>query len=439
MIFVVIILYKFYYKCKVNNFHFFANLRKIKMDSIEDSHQNRIVELVHDEEKLVTSALIANDLKISLSEATTLLKQFFEDSSKLKLGELHSTYLLCGSLKDNKGSVIYLVKDEDLQEKRDLFKNISSEVIYSVQKAKQIDYNMIALTNTCNDNFAGCLVSKNCVKRNVKVKTLPPPPSTNIKEKGSFFKKVGSQPKPATEVNLKESGKEPSQSSQKQSKVSSVKPKQNGGIASFFAKAPTKSEKDIKAKSDEKKNEDETKAGAAAFIKKSSEENTESNEKMDVDIEVEKPVAQKVQNQSNKKRKKSNKNDLPSKKRKRIQEICDSDSGSDIFEDDERENIIDGSDEEPVEIPVTKATPVPKNKKRRAVDKTYVDEEVTSVEYIYESASEDEKEIPKKEFQQKPKVLSEKPELEKTTTTKGKNKKPISGKQPTLMSFFKKC
>ncbi|KYB28926.1 hypothetical protein TcasGA2_TC032354 [Tribolium castaneum] len=411
------------------------------MGSTENSNQKRIIELVHDEEKIVTTALVANELKISLSEATRHLNQFIEDSPKLKLGELHCTYLLCGALKDKQGSVIYLVRDEDLQEKKDLFENISSEVVYSVQKARQIDYNMIALTDSSYDNFAGCLTSKNCVKRNVKEKTLPPLPPTTVKEKGSFFKKVDSQPKPVTQATAKESVKEP-QSSQKQSKITSVKPKQNGGIASFFAKAPPKSEKeDVKPKSEEKKNEvEETKVTTCK-----STEDSQKIEEMDVDIEEVKPFEQKVQKQSTKKRKKSSKSDLPNKKRKRIQQICDSDSGSDIFEDEDREeDIIEKSDEEPVEIPVAKPTPAPKNKKRKAVDKTYVDEEgfiVTNVEYIYESASEDEKEVPKQESQQNSKVLSEKknnkPELEKPAT-KGKNKKPVSGKQPTLMSFFKK-
>lgn len=67
---------------------------------------------------------------------------------------------------------------------------------------------------------------------------------------------------------------------------------------------------------------------------------------------------------------------------------------------------------------------------------------VTATEYIYESASEDEKEVVKNGSEKKPQVLTEKknnkPEPEKTTTTKGKNKKPVGGKQPTLMSFFKK-
>lgn len=97
--------------------------------------------------------MIANDLKISLKDANNLLTQFIKDYPKLKLGEIYSTYLLCGTLKDNKGAAINLVKGQDLEQKRALFDNVSSEVIYSVQKAKQIDYNLIALTDSTIDNL----------------------------------------------------------------------------------------------------------------------------------------------------------------------------------------------------------------------------------------------------------------------------------------------
>lgn len=185
-------------------------------------------------------------------------------------------------------------------------------------------------------------MSKNCIKRNIKAKTLPPLP-TSVKEKPSFFKKIDPQPKAASEEKKETS----LPSSQKQNKPSvSTKPKQNGGIASFFAKVPPKSEsKSVQnTKETETKNNDKPEPKTAKHTeeeiedtsneienaKEKSEEfpkESQNCQEMDVDVQEEKPTKKESQSNNNKKRKKKSKNNLPNKKRKRIQEMCDSDSG----------------------------------------------------------------------------------------------------------------
>jgi hypothetical protein len=112
-----------------------------------------------------------------------------KDYGKLKQDELSVTYLLCGILKDDKGVAVYLVKDDDIHKKKCFFDTISAELIYSIQRGKQIDFNMIALRDsTCETNL-GCIVSKNSIKRVIKKKNPAIESTANVKENGSFFNK----------------------------------------------------------------------------------------------------------------------------------------------------------------------------------------------------------------------------------------------------------
>lgn len=76
-----------------------------------------------------------------------MLKKYIEDQRKIKPNELAITYVLTGTLKDSKGEAVVMVKEPDLQAKRDLFVTLASEVIFSVQKSKNIDFNVIALVD----------------------------------------------------------------------------------------------------------------------------------------------------------------------------------------------------------------------------------------------------------------------------------------------------
>jgi DNA polymerase delta subunit 3 len=419
------------------------------MDSAtQDLLHQRIDELVYDEEKIVTCASLATELNISFSEAKNILTTYLKDYGKLKQDELSVTYLLCGILKDDKGVAVYLVKDDDIHKKKCFFDTISAELIYSIQRGKQIDFNMIALRDsTCETNL-GCIVSKNSIKRVIKKKNPAIESTANVKENGSFFNKHQQ-----TLANAKSGTLSQDQSKEQTASQKCTKSKQSGGIASFFSKAPVN--KSVKLKSQDKVKTENTvnnvqtpaQNDSCVLFKQKLEIENLCNEKMDTESTDQQLTKEESVTQTNKKkRKKARKNGAPNKKRKRIQDICDSDS-SDIF-DDEPEDIIDKSDEECAHVPVIVDEPLPKNKKRKAVDKTYVDEEgfiVTATEYIYEDASEDEKDASVK-LEEKPTVLLEKknakissPAETKPSVNKRKlNKKPATGKQATLMSFFKK-
>ncbi|XP_068896283.1 DNA polymerase delta subunit 3-like [Tenebrio molitor] len=418
------------------------------MDSAtQDLLYQRIDELVYDEEKIVTCASLASELNISFSETKNILTTYLKDYGKLKQDELSVTYLLCGILKDDKGVAVYLVKDDDIHKKKCFFDTISAELIYSIQRGKQIDFNMIALRDsTCETNL-GCIVSKNSIKRVIKKKNPAIESTANVKENGSFFNKHQQ-----TLANAKSGTSSQDQSKEQTASQKCTKSKQSGGIASFFSKAPVnksvKLQSQDKVKTENAVNNVQTPAqNDSCVYKQKLEIENLCNEKMDTESTDQQLTKEESVTQTNKKkRKKERKNGAPNKKRKRIQDICDSDS-SDIF-DDEPEDIIDKSDEECAHVPVIVDEPLPKNKKRKAVDKTYVDEEgfiVTATEYIYEDASEDEKDASVK-LEEKPTVLLEKknakissPAETKPSVNKRKlNKKPAIGKQATLMSFFKK-
>lgn len=103
-------------------------------------------------------------------------------------------------------------------------------------------------------------------------------------------------------------------------------------------------------------------------------------ENIDVEMKEEEPIVEPTKSthnaKSTKKRSRTDNDAMPNKKRKRIVQRCDSDS-DDMFENDEKndpEDIIESDNEsKPQNIPV-KSLEV-KNKRRKAVDRTYEDEE----------------------------------------------------------------
>ncbi|KAJ3661828.1 hypothetical protein Zmor_006210 [Zophobas morio] len=412
-----------------------------------DSQYQRLKELIYDEDKIVTTTSLAKELEVPKSDAQYLLDAFVRDTNKTNSEDLYLTFLICGKLLNNKGVGIYLAEQNKLNDKRSLFDNISGEIVYSVQKGQHIDLNVIASTNSVSENGSGPpLISKNCIKRTVRSRKLPPVQATDTAKNAAICIKNSKDTSTGKSQNtLQQNGKDCSQSSQKQNK-----PKQ-GGIVSFFAKAASKPLQNSVTLTNENKTSLKQKIEVFAehTAKDNNQENNENKQittEKKMDIENQDKDTKVINDQStSKKRKKDNKNKGPNKKRKRIQEVCDSDS-SDIFDNDENEDIIEMSEDEPAPTPIPIPVAVPKNKRRKAVDKTYVDDEgfyVTTTEYIYETAPEDEE----KDFsRQKPvDIIQSQKKTENTaletkpTGHKGKvAKKQTNVKQRTLMSFFKK-
>lgn len=173
--------------------------------------------------------------------------------------------------------------------------------------------------------------------------------------------------------------------------------------------------------------------------------------KMDVeDNEIENENKQSVKNKSKlvKKHTSDIKKDLKvDKKRKRLLHISDSESDNeknDPFSNENKE-VYESEDEIPPtpdnRIKITSGIVNPK-KRRKIVDKTYVDDEgyiLMHKEEVYESCSENEEEIHKKEnVNNKIHIKTEISPKEKKIKNKKKNLSPQKGKQPTMMTFFKK-
>lgn len=91
----------------------------------------------------ITNTCLSSILSIPVSEADILLKQYFTDM-KNHVKTINASYILIGVLTGGNKLSIVLSKDQELPEKRKLFKSISCEEIYSIQKHK--DFNVNALT-----------------------------------------------------------------------------------------------------------------------------------------------------------------------------------------------------------------------------------------------------------------------------------------------------
>lgn len=78
------------------------------------------------------------------------MSKYFEDNKKLNPDKVTATYILTGTLKNDQKTMVCLVKDCDIKSKKGEFKEISSEILYSVQKSKNIDFNVLALVDWPN-------------------------------------------------------------------------------------------------------------------------------------------------------------------------------------------------------------------------------------------------------------------------------------------------
>ncbi|KAJ8958171.1 hypothetical protein NQ318_006110 [Aromia moschata] len=356
------------------------------MDSAtEDLYFQKLQEFVQDEDKIVTVASFAADRGISIQNSRKLITKYAEDQRKLKSDELAVTYVLTGVLKDTGARGVFMVKEEDLERKQELFENELYKLIYSIQKCRHINFNIIALVDMLDATkirekaLEGSVVSKNCVKRILKVKKSTPPPPPTVKGKSSFF-----EPKPGTSIGPVKS---PEKKRQEPSK-NDHKTNGSASITGMFKAAAAKSNQQnsqrdsssngvaAKSKSGMDSGIKSEKLSAASSDLKDNVRDDEIVEIMDDEV-TDTRKEEKVSSKPDKKKRRRDKSqDVPSKRRKRIVERNDSDS-DDMFERDDNEDIVERSDDEPDRIPspVNEKKLPPKNKRRKAVEKTYTDEE----------------------------------------------------------------
>ncbi|XP_030746028.1 uncharacterized protein LOC115874869 isoform X1 [Sitophilus oryzae] len=456
---------------------------------MEETYE-KLEELIKDDDKIVTVPSFAWETNTPENEAREIIEKFIAVHDEEE--QIQVTYVLVGTKKGEHGTSVVLVRKKDLHDVAKLFEDGVQKVVFSIQKAKSVDWNVLALAEPsaelCSDPIKGSVIGKNCIKRVLKKKLLAPLPTGTIKGKGSIFaKQPNKEIKSEEKVEVKKEttsnennknktnqqgsisnmfGKatENKKSEEKDEKplkkltTNSSQPKKNS-IMNMFGKIPPN-----KVKEPKKEIENEEKQPIKSETKSDIfDSDTEEEIMKDLEMIEEQPVnkknvpnkkesnskcSQKEVSKNNPKKRRAKNSGEGEKKRRRI--IVENDSDSDIFDSDKSDiDLVEKSDEEPVVVkPVEKP---PKNKKRKTVERTYQDEEgflVTQTEYVYVSASEEESEPIKKPIE-----VSTKPKLEKKQSSNSENdvspkkgakkgkknnlKKTPSGNQTSLMNFFK--
>lgn len=83
-------------------------------------------------------------LNVAVQDASKLLKTFAEDQKKTSTN-VSCKFILSGVLNDGNLGV-KLVREDQVEKEKQSFKSVSSEVLYSVEKTKDIDnYNFVSV------------------------------------------------------------------------------------------------------------------------------------------------------------------------------------------------------------------------------------------------------------------------------------------------------
>ncbi|XP_069698207.1 DNA polymerase delta subunit 3-like [Periplaneta americana] len=108
-------------------------------DETLNMYLQNIEEYVMVKDKVVTYKWLSKTLDIHINTAKQLL---FEFKSRLK-EEVNVTYLIGGILHNKKGCKILIVNENDVAKLKTQFKILTSEHVYSVQRANTLDVNVL--------------------------------------------------------------------------------------------------------------------------------------------------------------------------------------------------------------------------------------------------------------------------------------------------------
>ncbi|XP_050349458.1 DNA polymerase delta subunit 3-like [Nymphalis io] len=438
------------------------------MDSEEslETNLNSVKDMILDEEKIVSYVSLSKDLCIHINNSKRLLHLFVrkipEQCPNIKL---NVNYIVSGITDDRKARTT-VCTEADLKILKTSFKTVFYEHVYSVSKGSpRTDHAAYVILNKFDDlNLCeGLIKNSKCIKMTsdevgglksnaVSIGDIESAPQKKIKtESKNLVKNSQSDDKIASSVseNLKSKVK-----SEVVSPTDNIKNKQNckinghktqKGIAGFFNKSNTNlNKKPIK----------EPEHALKTVIVKENIQVEDQKLKMEIDDdhhkdETERSVKEEpVSEKKNKVLTQIKKSTANGKKRKRVLHVSDSDSDEETNPVAVKEEIKSESDDEIPATPsansikITSGIVNPK-KRRKVVDKTYIDEDGymnTVKEEIYESYSEneDDKNVKQnlKEVKVEKKELS--PKEKKNGVTKKKISPPQKGKQATLAQFFKK-
>ncbi|XP_022197557.2 DNA polymerase delta subunit 3 isoform X2 [Nilaparvata lugens] len=385
-----------------------------------------------EEDKIVTYKWLSIKLKIHVNTSKKLLYSYANTHDKENLG---ICYLIAGEMEDGSCHVM-ICRKKDLSKTKALFKNVTSQHVYSVQK-RDTDADLNVILNSPVKRIEECIedfkrltsieYSESVVRDNTDLQKL------KMKALLASKEAVPSISKPAASDDKKqiktEKENHPSNNTSKETKKENVSGKKGGLAAMFAAQKEVKTEvkkpapQQSKPKgglsmflNSEKKND----VAKSSKIKqdlspKKDKPSEESSQTMEVDLtsdeekeskkaDSKKDTKNKTKTTQSKRKRKEKSEDKQKKKRKRIMTVSDSESND---EDNEEEERLDDSplrEPTPPPPPISddevEAEPIAgkKAKKKKLVESTFMDDEgflVTKKEYKMVSDSDDEVETEK--------------------------------------------
>ena len=349
-------------------------------------------EYVIDEDKIITYKWLSKNFKLHVNTAKQLLYSFASEQKD----KVYSTYLIGGLLKDGEGGSVQIVREEHINKVKREFKLVTSEHVYSVQKAKTLqDLNILYTVDVdqreekdlkqlssikCDHPVLRPLEEVEVLKRktqsaaidaNEKKWPAAKKPTDSSADKDTRNKKQAEEAENSKTISLPNG-----------ENIGNKKEQKKGGIAAMFAaqsSRPKKENNDVESKVSDTKKPKAEKGISAFFNQKADKPVTPSSPKKEskvspksryqnspkkvevnsgtktnINVEVnskqekefnKKNIASKSKKSNEKKgderkRKKAKVDDLqPTKKRKRIVVISDSeDSDDDIFGKEEEED-----------------------------------------------------------------------------------------------------
>ncbi|PNF25578.1 hypothetical protein B7P43_G03826 [Cryptotermes secundus] len=447
-----------------------------------------IEEYVMDEDKIVTYKWLSKNLDIHVNTAKQLLYTFATEQKD----DVHLTYLVGGVLCDGTGCKIQIVRQEDLEKAKAEFKALTSEHVYSVQKARTlpdlgalyaVDVHMRD-ENEDDKRLSAITCSHSVLRQQEEIERLrqkaraatsavdgkqwPTGPSVNKRAKALNNKEVAtgdaSKVESGSKKELKNSVipamfaaqtcKNMKDEKPKAAETLTAKPKASNGSSVFFSK---QTEKPVKPKVSVSKDSasglsSKDSEGNKEEVKRASKSHQEKQEDSQSKIKLSKNVKCNITKQTEKKggKGKSINMDtnelLPAKKRKRILVISDSEdsSGDDILDRDDAE----ASDSSPLPevspqlhesntddvIPPTPEAELKKGRKRvrKMKDKTFMEEDgymLTCKEYVIESCTDSEEEQTNENEKKQPEENCEPVKSDTPKSPKAVSKEPPAKKK----------
>ncbi|KAH0535855.1 DNA polymerase delta subunit 3-like [Cotesia glomerata] len=439
---------------------------------------------INDEDKLVTYKWLSKKLEIHVNVAKQVLEEYWNKNKSSD--ELVATIMIIGYTKDG-GMRVEVIKESDFVAAADKYDRIISQHLYSLQKSLP-DLQLLAEVGQGDTKFSA-ITCKNAVvlsdeelfKRRwgrnqlyeapaAPVEHKPPEPNKGIM---SSFAKAADKVSDSKSNNDKSddnnvsNGVKDKEEKVEPKKVSPVKNKpadtkkgvpkkpvqsQKTGLNNLFGKvAAANSKKSPPKKDSDKEKENKSNGvedspmevdespvvvsnGLSVSKSNSKVSNSEASQKSNGSKKDDKVKSK--QNRGSKRNRSRDSSKEDTKKRKRIFIASDS---SDESATEQEPDLFD--DLPPPEPTVTRKSPSPppvkliegKRKVRKAVDKTFVDEEgflVTKKTFVYESASDEET---------PPTAVVKEREVKKAADKAAVAQIKKQNKQTSIMSFFKKA